>query len=75
MKNNMVRKDPILAAMGHNLVPKPWDEANSFPAAAISLHAGALPLLVPEWLPEILLEDPVQKDQVTYKKVMHFSSI
>ena len=67
--------DPILAAIGHNLVSNPWDDSNSFPAAAISLHAGALPLLVPAWLPEILVEDPVQKDQETFKKVMHFSSI
>ena len=45
--------EKFLAAMGHGLVPKPWDVPKCL-AASYSLYPGASPLLVPAWLPEII---------------------
>ena len=46
----------FLAAMGHNLLPRPWNDPCPIPGAAYSLHCGALPLLVPSWIPDMLQE-------------------
>ena len=60
--------EPFLAAVGHNLVPKPWNEESTTPAAAISLHSGAIPLLVPVWLPEVFEEENKKIQCITSKK-------
>ena len=58
-RSRRLRGEPpekFLAAVGHSLLPRPWTDPCPIPAAAYSLHSGALPLLVPEWLPDVMQE-------------------
>ena len=48
--------EPFLAAIGHGTVPRPWSVPRQ-PAASYSLYPGASPLLVPDWLPEVIAGD------------------
>ena len=36
---------------------KPWYTQSTIPAAALSLHRGALPHLVPVWLPKVIQDE------------------
>ena len=49
--------EPFIAAVGHSILPRPWSDVNTIPAAAFGLHSKALPLLVPVWVPEVLKDE------------------